>query len=379
MKTWIKEDCKIQYNQRDISNVYLKPELLKKYFGYYETHEIETQDGYFITTYRIPKEKPKGYILFRHPATTDSVAWIIQGFESPALYFWKNGFEVWMTNTRGTDFSTKHKNLTAHDYNFWNFSFHEIALYDLGAALEYIYQRNNNNKIIVVGHSMGSTECLIYASMLPLKSKKYVHVFVLMTASTTFQFSRVNFLGNFIPFLQKLTTDDTVGVVLNKGSLMSRIVRSVCPLVPDLCIALYSFFGAGWSTEEPNPVETSIIFNQIPRALSVKCVLHYGQLISSGKFQMFDYGTANNEVYGSSYPPEYPVENIVTPIYLIVGSRDDLAPKEDTEAFYNKLPNIAKIYGKLNIEGMNHIDPIVGTNRKEKVYDKILNILNKLS
>ena len=56
-----------------------------------------------------------------------------------------NGFDVWLTNTRGNAVSFEHENPKEYDSSkidskYWNFSFHEMALYDLPANVNYIKQ-----------------------------------------------------------------------------------------------------------------------------------------------------------------------------------------------------------------------------------------------
>ncbi|XP_045469590.1 lipase member K-like [Harmonia axyridis] len=374
-----KDDMDSNENCTYNPDMYLNtPELLEKYFGEYDVHEIPTDDGYFVTTFRIPRDNSKGAILFRHPAITDSICWIGFGRESIGYYFWKNGYEIWLTNTRGTDFSTKHVNLTIDDYSFWNFSFHDIAIYDLRASLNYIYKFNNNSKPALIAQSMGSTEALIYASLFPEEAKKLCEVFVLHGPPSSFQYSSVKFLGFFRPYLKEYTEREKIGDIMRRTSTISRIVNNLCGSKPDLCTTLYSMFGAGWAPGEQDPLLIPIITSQNPRSLSIKSVLHYCQFFIDGKFNMYDYGEKNMEVYGRFTPPEYPVGEILAPIYLVHSREDEFAPLKDTERLYSKMSNSAKIYGKLLVTGMNHVDTFIGLHRNEKVHNKVLYLLNKI-
>lgn len=68
------------------------------------------------------------------------------------------------------------------------------------------------------------------------------------------------------------------------------------------------------------------MFSQIPRAMSWKLIAHYAQFLTSDKFDWFDYGRSKNlEYYNSEEPPEYPVENIKVPIYLMTSADDAFA------------------------------------------------------
>ena len=48
--------------------------------------------------------------------------------------------------------------------NFWNFTFHEMGIYDLPAAFKYI-NRVTNRKIHYIGHSQGTLSMFIALSL----------------------------------------------------------------------------------------------------------------------------------------------------------------------------------------------------------------------
>ena len=70
-----------------------------------------------------------------------------------ALQLVDNGYDVWMTNSRGTVYSNEHISLTVEDKQFWNFTFHEMAKYDVPANLHYIIWKTGSEKVVYFGHS----------------------------------------------------------------------------------------------------------------------------------------------------------------------------------------------------------------------------------
>jgi lysosomal acid lipase/cholesteryl ester hydrolase len=88
----------------------------------------------------------------------------IGNYENNVLPFYlaRNGYDVYLSNFRGTSYTLDHLKLSHRDANFWEFSFHEMAHEDLPAIFDHItnitHDSNNNstrNKINVVPLSMG--------------------------------------------------------------------------------------------------------------------------------------------------------------------------------------------------------------------------------
>lgn len=73
------------------------------------------------------------------------------------------GYDVWIANTRGTKLSRRHTSLDPDldAKQFWDFSLHEIGVYDLPAMIDYILGITNYDKLSLVGHSQGGTNFLI--------------------------------------------------------------------------------------------------------------------------------------------------------------------------------------------------------------------------
>lgn len=77
-----------------------------------------------------------------------------------------------------------------------------------------------------------------------------------------------------------------------------------------------------------------VITKVSPSSSSVKAFLHQMQLMGTGRFCEFDYGSKKNmEIYGREHPPDYNLTNVRAPIALIVGENDLLAHKEVRRIF----------------------------------------------
>ncbi|RZC36685.1 Abhydro lipase domain containing protein, partial [Asbolus verrucosus] len=172
------------------------PQIIAKYAGAVEIYDVTTQDGYILKLFRIPRINPKGVILIHHSIATYSRIYLWQGnnslgehigkfehlitFKIIALTLWHNGYDVWLANHRGTSYSNKHVNMTTSDYSYWDFSFHEIGLYDVSSEIEFIRKKTNGMKIIYIGHSLGSGVGLVYASLKSDQARAYLKSMILL-------------------------------------------------------------------------------------------------------------------------------------------------------------------------------------------------------
>ena len=128
--------------------------------------------------HRIPNDGPV-YVL-HHGLFCDSTNWLTNSRnESLAYILADHGFDVWMPNSRGTKYRNKldwsnqevflnpkvdlsinlkksksHVRLEPSSPEFWNWSFEEMAEFDLPAVLNYI-KHQTRKKIHYVGHSQG--------------------------------------------------------------------------------------------------------------------------------------------------------------------------------------------------------------------------------
>ncbi|KAL6177333.1 hypothetical protein ACLB2K_048859 [Fragaria x ananassa] len=78
-------------------------------------------------------------VLLQHGLTLDAASWLLNP-PNQALAFMlaDKGFDVWLANTRGTDSSRGHRSLGANDPAYWEWTWEQLAAYDLPAMLNYV-------------------------------------------------------------------------------------------------------------------------------------------------------------------------------------------------------------------------------------------------
>ena len=117
-----------------------------------------------------------------------------------------------------------------------------------------------------------------------------------------------------------------------KNYLQSKIVSSICELVPFVCDFMIELV-ADAESDYNNQARLDVFMGHYPSGSSLRSFEHFAQIIKSGKFQKYDYGFEENlEKHGNSFPPEIALKNIKdAKIIQIVGTYDHLSPLKDNE------------------------------------------------
>lgn len=118
-------------------------EIARKYGYPFEKHIYITADNYINSVFRISGPKgtnpienarvkaKKPVLLYQHGVLDSGAGICLDGPDSMAFFFADLGFDVWLNNSRGNRFSRDHKFLNPKsDDEYWNFSFHELGIYD---------------------------------------------------------------------------------------------------------------------------------------------------------------------------------------------------------------------------------------------------------
>jgi pimeloyl-ACP methyl ester carboxylesterase len=113
----------------------------------------------------------KRSVLLLHGLLDSGATWLLNGRNgSLALWLADRGFDVWLGNSRGNMYSTSHEELLPSQPAFWNWSWDEMAKYDLPALISCVQRGGGpaGGKIAVVAHSQGTLQT--FASLaLPIR------------------------------------------------------------------------------------------------------------------------------------------------------------------------------------------------------------------
>ncbi|KAB2610654.1 triacylglycerol lipase 2-like [Pyrus ussuriensis x Pyrus communis] len=297
-------------------------------------------------------------VLLQHGLLMDASAWLLNPPDQAlAFILADNGFDVWLANTRGTNSSRGHTLLTPNDPAYWDWSWDELAAYDLPALFEYV-NNQTGQKLHYVGHSLGTLTALAAFSQENLLN-------LLRSAALL---GPVAYLGQmsslFLRILMNIFLAETQQLVKfickTPGVDCSDLLATITG--PNCCLS-----SAGKAT----------LFKNFPQSTATKNMIHLSQMVRMGTLEMYDYGLedANMEHYKQPTPPVYNMANIPkdVPLFLSYGGRDAISDVNDGGLLLDNLKDHDK--DKLVVEYREdyaHLDFIMSVNANQLVYNPIL-------
>lgn len=371
-----------------------------------DEHFIETKDGYVLGVYRIlPQPASDGDgrcrkpVILQHGLLDSSATWVVNSkSQSLGFILADAGYDTWLPNSRGNAFSRNHTGILPEAKTFWDFTFDDMAAYDLPAVVEYVIEKNAEQdsscpeqKVALIGHSQGTTlsfaafssnhqlqdQISIFIALAPAVYTKYVSSVPLQVLARMHAATLISTLGQeeFLPSLQD----------------MRDLFGTFCTISPESCISILTAI-CGFNPDNVDVKRLPIYLAFTPSGTSVKNIRHWAQQVrraeDSGGYQFckFDYGDVcttpcgakidcNQREYGSVTAPCYDLDKIhAPPIAIFYGTNDILADPRDVEELIRTLPPQTVIFSK-KIPDYEHIDFTWGTHANTRVYNDILHLL----
>ena len=97
-------------------------------------------------------------IFVQHGLLCSSADWVIPYPTKGLGYILADaGYDVWVGNVRGTEYATEHKTLKHILPDYWNFTWDDIARYDIPAMMNLMKAATKQEKIFFMGYSHGAT------------------------------------------------------------------------------------------------------------------------------------------------------------------------------------------------------------------------------
>ncbi|XP_020909772.1 gastric triacylglycerol lipase [Exaiptasia diaphana] len=359
------------------------------YNGYpVENHDVTTEDGYILSVQRIPYGRngncknvtSKPVVFLQHGLLAAATNWVTNlPNQSFGFVLADKCFDVWLGNMRGNTYCRRHVNYSVHSDEFWDFSFDEMAKYDLPAMINYVINTTSQPYLYYAGHSQGTMIGFIEFGRNAELIKRVKAFYALAPVSTvTYMGGALKYLADLSPEIQFFFKLFGVREFLPSNFVVKWFAQIFCkaPVLEMVC-SDFLFLIAGNDQKQLNETRVPVYVSHTPAGTSVKNVVHFAQLHNAKKFQMYDYGSAdkNRQHYGQDTPPEYNVSKVAVPTALYWAGHDVLADPMDVKSLMPKLPTLT--YNKF-IEAWEHLDFVWGMDATTEVYNDIIkHILEK--
>lgn len=203
-----------------------------------EDHYIPTEDGFILGAFRIPYGKAgattgkRPVVFLQHGLLDSSFTWVNNfGNQSLAYILADAGYDVWMGNSRGNTFSMGHKTLKPDSKEFWDFSFDEMAKYDLPAQLYYVLNYTHAANLSYVGHSQGTIQAFAaFSTNYDLASR--VNIFAAL-APVAYVHHQKSAVLSLLAGLDAASILEMFGFnsFLPSSSLIDKLLPGICDLI----------------------------------------------------------------------------------------------------------------------------------------------------
>ncbi|KAL6521820.1 hypothetical protein OROGR_018389 [Orobanche gracilis] len=370
--------------------------------------EVTTDDGYILSVQRIPEGRTGGGgpnrqpVLLQHGVLVDGMTWLLNSPEqSLAMILADNGFDVWISNNRGTRFSRRHVNLdpakslenhtrllasklalTDLELNFdravaraeyWNWTWDDLVIHDLPSVIELVFEQTGW-KTHYIGHSMGTLIAL--ASFSEGKQVDKVRSAVLLSP-VAYLSHMTTALGDVAAraFVGEITTMFGLAEFNPKGEAVANFLKALCTASGIDCYDLLSALTGRNCCLNASTVE--IFLKNEPQSTATKNLVHLAQTVRDGVLSKYNYGNANFNVehYGESKPPVYDLSKIPhdLPLFLSYGGQDALSDARDVATLLDALKyhDVDKLHVQY-IKDFAHADFIMGITANDIVYNQII-------
>jgi lysosomal acid lipase/cholesteryl ester hydrolase len=359
---------------------------LISYWGYpVEQYDVTSEDGYISYIFRIPYGKNastntgpnKPVVFMQHGLECDCTNWITNlPSESAGFVFADAGFDVWLGNARGCTYGLRHQTLSYKDTAFWQFTWDEMAKYDIPAQVNAVLSMTGQSQLYYMGHSEGTLVGFAEFSQDQDFAKKIKQFYALGPVATVKNLmGPLSWIAPFTNEIDLLCEIFGYNEFLPNSIWMDMMAALFCgdEAIAGLCDDVL-FLIAGPDSTQLNTSRVPVYVSHTPAGTSTNNVVHFGQMVKSGLMQMYDWGSKkkNKEHYNQDKPPVYDVTQMNTPVALFYGSNDWLADPTDVEMLIPKLKNL---FSSNYLVGFNHLDFIWGMRAAEEVYLPIIQMI----
>ncbi|EPY49914.1 triglyceride lipase-cholesterol esterase [Schizosaccharomyces cryophilus OY26] len=345
-----------------------------------EEHLVRTQDDYILCIHRISKDKPGKIgmpipkklpvVYCHHGLLMNSEVWVCNIDQRNCLVYQlvDQGYDVWLGNNRGNKYSRQHLRFDSTDVDFWNFSIDDFAHYDIPDTIDYILKTSEQKQLTYIGFSQGTAQAFAALSVQPLLNEK-VNSFIALAPAMSPKGLHNRIVDAFVKARPSILffLFGRKSILPSAGFWQSILPNVLFNRILSFCLA--QLFN--WSCESMSPLQRHASFAHLYSYTSVKCLVHWFQIMRSAEFRMYDNDQIVHDYFSKHYrAARFPTKNIRTPILLFWGDSDSLV---DIQPMLNSLPPMAE---QIRIPGYEHLDMIWADTTHKYVIPSVLERLS---
>ncbi|XP_073158293.1 triacylglycerol lipase 2-like [Henckelia pumila] len=282
-----------------------------------------------------------------------------------------NGFDVWISNTRGTRFSRRHLTLDPAKPEYWDWTWDELVIHELPTMADMIFNQTAQ-KFHYVGHSLGTLVALAAFSEGKLSDR----------IKSAALLSPIAYLNHMTTALGIVAAKSFVGEAISilglsefnpKGAQEEAFMKTLCNHPEVNCYDMLSAITGNNCCLNESTIEIAI--KNEPQSTSTKNLIHLSQTVRNAKLSKYDYGSAqlNIQHYGAPDPPVYDLSKISgdIPLLLSYGGRDALSDVKDVEDLLDAL-KLDKSVQVQYVKNYAHVDFVMGVTAKDLIYNRVM-------
>ncbi|XP_070383653.1 lipase 3-like isoform X2 [Dermacentor albipictus] len=374
-----------------IPALFVVQETLVTRKGYpFERHRVVTEDGYIIEMHRIPwgrMGRPTGWPPKRQPILLmsgllgDSSNYVLDfPHQSLGFVLADQQYDVWIGNVRGNSYGKGHVNLKVRSKAFWNFSFHEHAVLDLPAQIDYVLRATGWQDVPYVGVSQGTLVLFTMLSERPEYNRK-VKAFAGLAPFNKLTHVEIVALTAFTPYAEKYLTsghEAFLAEVLPRGAFYMPWASKFCALPTRAVCSLIGDIAGDLGSKYMNETRLPVYLHFMPGGTSTKNIVHFAQLVASARPQKFDYGPRRNMlIYGQRVPAEYRLGNVRTDVGIFWSRGDHVITPPNVQELIRELgPHVAMDHF-IDDPYYTHAHFLVALNNPDVLFGRLLAFLER--
>ncbi|XP_038064867.1 lysosomal acid lipase/cholesteryl ester hydrolase-like [Patiria miniata] len=218
-----------------------------------ERHFVTTADGFILGLQRIPHGRnetgvhsstaqainatepstnttKRPVVFLQHGLLCSSTNWLTNLANQSFAYILADaGFDVWLGNVRGNVYSMGNTHLSSDSNEFWDWSWDQMAEYDLPAMVDLALEVSGQDQLYYVGHSQGSLMAFAGLSKNKELEKKIKMFFALGPVATVGHMtSPLRYLSTFLPEIEFLLNILGVRDFLPSSKITEWLAADLC-------------------------------------------------------------------------------------------------------------------------------------------------------